>query len=114
MRKHWITALILLTLLSAFAQDSKWSSGTITSVIRHSPPNSDPSMTSYDVAVKVGPTVYVVLYTVPTSLNMAEYRTGADFMVMVEGDTLTFNDVQGVSHKTQILRKETAETQQKP
>ena len=52
---------------------SKWQVGTITAVQCHQVDNADPSVTSCEVSLKVGDTVYVVLY-----LNYAEIEHTAD------------------------------------
>jgi len=61
---------------------------------------SDP--TSYDVYVKVGKTVYVVLYTQPLGEIPAKYETGRELLVLVGKNTITYNDMLGRSLQVPI------------
>jgi hypothetical protein len=56
---------------------------------------SDP--TSYDVSVKVGDTIYVVLYTPPLGELPPKYERGHELLVLVGKNTITYNDVLGRS-----------------
>jgi hypothetical protein len=61
---------------------------------------SDPS--SYDVSVKVGETIYVVLYTEPLGDIPAKYARGHELLVLVGKNTITYNDMLGRSHQVPI------------
>ena len=61
----------------------------------------------YDVSVKVGNTLYVILYAPPPGTDITQYAAGRDLLVSIEGDTLTFNDVHGQKTQVPILRQET-------
>ena len=61
---------------------------------------SDP--TSYDVSVKVGDTIYVVLYTQPLGELPAKYATGHELLVLVGKNTITYNDMLGRSLQVPI------------
>ena len=61
---------------------------------------SDP--TSYDVSVKVGDTVYVVLYTQPLGELPPKYATGRELLVLIGKDTITYNDMLGRSLQVPI------------
>jgi|SRR5208337_2763214 len=61
---------------------------------------SDP--TSYDVSVKVGDTIYVVLYTQPLGELPAKYETGHELLVLVGKKTITYNDMLGRSLQVPI------------
>jgi len=61
----------------------------------------------YDVSVKVGNTLYVILYAPPPGADITQYAVGRDLLVSIEGDTLTFNDVHGQKTQVPILRRET-------
>jgi hypothetical protein len=111
MYKLLFAVLLFTVSWIGYAQNTsaaQWQSGTIISVTPHTPPSDDPALKTYDVAVRVGSTVYTVLYTAPASTNMAEYRVGANLLVMVEGDAITFKDLMGANHRVPILRRETA------
>src|SRR5580765_6565277 len=97
-------------LASSQASSSQWQSGTITAVTTHkaAPEERASDTVQYDVSIKVGNTVYVVLYTPPNGSNTVEYRQGFELLVLVGTDVLTFNkgDVSGTTTKVPILHKE--------
>ena len=96
--------LVCLTALPTFSQStSKWVVGTITDVRIHQTPNLDDFGTvSYDVSVKVGNTVYVVLYTPPLGEETVKYAGGRDLLVLVGKSTIRYNDMLGQSHDVPI------------
>ena len=110
-----LAALICSTSLSALAQapSSNYQRGTITAVTAHqnTSEESGRDIARYDVSVKVGNTLYVVLFTPPNGSNSVEYATGIDMLFLVGDDALTFNSM--VSGKTEmpILRRETTPAQ---
>lgn len=62
---------------------SKYQVGTITAVQAHRGASAaDPSMTSYEVSVRVGNTLYVVLYTPPQGGDAVQYVAGSDLLVL--------------------------------
>jgi hypothetical protein len=95
---------ILLTVYPAFGQStSKYQVGTITEVKVHQAAGSGVSDTaSYDVSVKVGNTVYVVLYTPPLGEETVKYAAGRDLLVLVGKNTITYNDILGRSFAVPI------------
>jgi hypothetical protein len=95
---------ILLTTFSAFCQStSKYQVGTITEVKVHQAAGSGVSdATSYDVSVKVGDTIYVVLYTPALGEETVKYAAGRDLLVLVGRNTITYNDILGRSHEVPI------------
>ena len=98
------TFLVCLTALPTFSQStSKWVVGTITDVRIHQTPNPDDFGTvSYDVSVKVGNTIYVVLYTPPPGEETVKYAGGRDLLVLVGKSTIRYNDMLGQSHDVPI------------
>jgi hypothetical protein len=96
--------LVCLTALPTFSQStSKWVVGTITDVRIHQTPDADDFGTvSYDVSVKVGNTVYVVLYTPPLEEETVKYAGGRDLLVLVGKSTIRYNDMLGQSHDVPI------------
>jgi hypothetical protein len=96
--------LVCLTTHQTFGQStSKWVVGTITDVRVHQTPNPDDFGTiSYDVSVKVGNTVYVVLYTPPLQEETVKYAGGRDLLVLVGKSTIRYNDMLGQSHDVPI------------
>jgi len=94
-----------LTALAAFPQSaSKWQVGTITDVkIHHTAEKVAASdATSYDVSVKVGDTIYVVLYTPPLREETVKYAAGRDLLVLVGKSTIRYNDMLGQSYDVPI------------
>jgi hypothetical protein len=95
---------ILLTTFPAFCQStSKYQVGTITEVKVHQAAGSGVSYTeSYDVSVKVGDTIYVVLYTPELGEETVKYAAGRDLLVLVGENTITYNDILGRSFAVPI------------
>jgi hypothetical protein len=104
MLKFMTIFLVCLTTLPTFSQStSKWVVGTITDVRIHQTPDPDDFGTvSYDVSVKVGNTVYVVLYTPPLEEETVKYVGGRDLLVLVGKSTIRYNDMLGQSHDVPI------------
>jgi hypothetical protein len=96
--------LIFLTMAPAFAQsNSKYQVGTIMEVKAHQTPGSGASdVASYDVSVKVGDTIYVVLYTPPLGEITIKYAAGRDLLVLVGKSKITYNDILGQSFDVPI------------
>jgi hypothetical protein len=115
MRKLTVFLLILLITLPVLCQapPDKYASGSITAVARHhEEANASTNTVRYDVSVKVGKTIYVVLYTPPYGSSIVEYRVGADVPVLVGDKTLKFPDVAGKTHEVPILSKSPAPAQE--
>lgn len=112
-----IHALCILALMSTITvvawpqADSSFQTGTIMAVKAHGDaPKSDTAANQYDVSVKVGTAIYVILYTSPPGVNTVEYREGMNIMVSVQGDKLKFNDLMGNTQTVPILSKTEAPT----
>jgi len=108
MRTMWLTLLVCILALSALPQTppSKWQSGTITAVTPHaSTPDDDTGNNQYDVSVRVGNTLYTALYTAPTGSYTVRYRAGLTLQVLVDKDTLTFNDLLGRESNIPVLAR---------
>jgi hypothetical protein len=93
----------LLTLAAVGQSTSKYQVAIITDVKSHQAAGdnaSDP--TRYDVSVKVGDTVYVVLYTQPLGEIPAKYEKGHELLVLVGKTTITYNDILGRSFQAPI------------
>ena len=105
MNRRVIVFCISLTMFSAFGQSpSKYQVGTIIEVKTHQTDEkvgaSDSA--SYDVSVKVGDTIYVVLYTPPLREETVKYATGRDLLVLVGKHTIRYNDILGQSFEVPI------------
>src|SRR6266852_5135275 len=96
--------LVFLTMFPAFGQSaSKYQVGTITEVKAHQAAGSSASdAASYDVSVKVGDTIYVVLYTPPLGEETVKYSAGRDLLVLVGKRTIRYNDILGQSFEVSI------------
>ena len=102
--------LIFLTTFPAFGQStSKYQVGTIIEVKAHQAAGSGASdAASYDVSVKVGDTIYVVLYTPPLGEETVKYAAGRDLLVLVGKNTITYNDILGRSFAVPIESQKSA------
>jgi hypothetical protein len=100
----------LLTVFPAFGQStSKYQVGTITEVKVHQTAGSGASdAVSYDVSVKVGDTIYVVLYTPPLGEETVKYSAGRDLLVLVGKHTIRYNDILGQSFEVPIESQQPA------
>jgi len=93
---------IFLTTFPAFCQStSKYQVGTITEVKVHQSAGASDAA-SYDVSVKVGDTIYLVLYTPALGEGTVKYAAGRDLLVLVGKNTITYNDILGRSFAVPI------------
>ena len=98
-----VIALCLLTFPALCQSTSKYQIGLITEVKpRQAAGDGASDPTSYDVTVKVGDTIYVVLYTQPMGEIPAKYETGRELLVLVGKKTITYNDMLGRSLQVPI------------
>ena len=106
---------ICLIALSAFGQSSeKYQLATITAVKPHQAQgDSGTEIVSYDVSVKVGDTIYQVLYTPPLGASTVKYAAGRNLLVLVGEKTIRYNDIVGQSMEVPIVsRKPSLEAKQ--
>jgi len=105
-------ALIFIPCLSirnSFGEKKAWQAGTITEVKSHSAESGDTGAAkNYDVSVKVGKKIYTVLYSLPNDRAEPEYYVGMATTVLIDGDNLKFNDLQGHTHSLHILSSKDA------
>jgi hypothetical protein len=103
-----IVFCISLTMFSALGQSaSKYQVGTITEVKTHQDAGGgDTDGASYDVSVKVGDTIYVVLYTPPLGEEIVKYAAGRELLVGKR--TITYNDLLGRSYEVPIESRKPA------
>jgi hypothetical protein len=95
---------ILLAAYPALCQSTpKYQVGTITEVRSHQPAEADASdAASYDVSVKVGNTIYTVLYKPALREDTVKYIAGRDLVVLVGEKTIQYTDILGQSHELPI------------
>lgn len=107
MRKAIALAVMCAAWLPIFAQSREsesWTVGTILDVQERPGAKAvEASAGTYDVSVKVGDTIYVVLYVAPAGREGLQYRVGRELPVLVRGKTLVFTDVRGDVKKVPIL-----------
>jgi hypothetical protein len=98
-----VVALCFVTLSALCQSTPRYQIATIIEVKPHQSaedPASDPI--SYDVSVKVGDTIYVVLYTTPLGEVPPKYVTGRQMLVLVGKSTIAYNDMLGRSLQVPI------------
>jgi len=96
---------VALAVFPAVGQSaSKYQLATITDVkihqIAEKVGTSDAA--SYDVSLKVGGMIYVVLYTPPLRETTVQYAAGRDVLVLVGKNTIRYNDLLGRSFEAPI------------
>lgn len=98
--------LVLIAMLSAFPQSSSstYQPGTIVGVTSHQNAPGETDVVRYDVALKVGNILYVVLYT-PSTGSAAQYAVGMDLLVLVENNSIRFSKL-GTTAEAPIVRNE--------
>jgi hypothetical protein len=98
-----VVSLCLLALAALGQSTSKYQVAIITEVKpRQAAGDGASDPTSYDVSVKVGDTIYVVLYTQPLGELPAKYEKGHELLVLVGKKTITYNDMLGRSLQVPI------------
>ena len=98
-----VIGLCLLTIPALCQPASKYQIGFITEVKPRQAAGGDASdATRYDVSVKVGDTIYVVLYTQPLGEIPGSYLKGHELLVLVGKNTITYNDILGRSLQVPI------------
>jgi hypothetical protein len=108
--KQLSLVLICVSALLALGQtpSAKYQPGTITAVTKHknAPGDGGEDVARYDVSVKIGNVLYVILYTPLNGANSVEYSPGIEMLFSVGNDTLTFNSKLSGTTEVPILRRE--------
>jgi|SRR5215469_3790781 len=103
-----VIALCLLT-FPALCQSSKWQIAIVTEVKPRPDAADDVSgPASYEISVKVGDTIYLVLYKQPLGEIPAKYETGRELLVLVGKDTISYNDILGETRQVPIESRRSA------
>src|SRR5882672_3050848 len=113
MGRRFCALLVCLVTLPAFCQAPSPNPqvATITAVTLH-PKNADNggrSTAQYDVSLKVGDVVYVVLFTPASGSTTVEYSVGMNVVVQVGSESIKFTKL-GRTSEVPILRRESAPT----
>ena len=108
--------ICLMTLPAVCQSASKYEVATITAVEPHQSTGDGATHdVSYEISVKVGGTIYVVLYTPPLGATDAvKYAAGRELLVLVGEKTMTYNDILGQSRDVTILRRKPAVQAKQP
>ena len=86
-----------------------YQTATVMKVKPHVPTDGkDSEAKSYDIYVRIGSTIYHVLYTPPAGTYIVQYKEGMDLPALVKEKTITFNDMLGDSHTLPILDRQKA------
>jgi hypothetical protein len=101
---------ICILACAAFGQAaSKYQVGTITEVKVHQSADDGVSeAASYEVSLRVGDTVYLLIYAPPLGMNTVKYSAGRDVLVLVGKDTITCNNLVGQSFEIPIVSRRSA------
>ena len=102
------TCLCTVFVFSQSTTKPKYQIATVLAVVPHASTGGDESGLTYDVSVRVGNTIYVVLYTPALGMQNAKYAAGAQVVVLVGEKTMTYNDISGSSIEVPILRRKTS------
>ena len=104
-----VVTLGLLSLAALGQSSSKYQIGMITEVkARQAAGDIASDLTSYNVSVKVGDTIYVVLYTPALGELPPKYATGRELLVLIGKNTITYNDMLGRSLQVPIESQKSA------
>lgn len=110
MLKQFSLILFCASALLALGQTPtpKYQRGTITAVKPHQNAANEPTsdVVRYDVSVKIGNIVYLVLYTPRNGANSVEYAAGIDMLFAVGENVLTFNSKLSGTTEAPILHRE--------
>ena len=104
-----LIALVCFATVRSSGEKKKWQAGTVLDVKAHQGESEAPDAAKqYDVSVKVGQKIYVALYAPEGNNPEPEFYVGMARTVLVEGNTLKFNDLQGRTHSLRILSSKDA------
>jgi len=103
MLRSLVGILTVFLLVPAFGQmKADYQLGAIMAVVARTNTSPENSVTSYDISVRVGSTLYVVLYTPPPGAGTPQHAAGRELLVKVGGKTIRFNDMLGESLEVPI------------
>jgi hypothetical protein len=102
--------ICLITFPALCESASNYQIATIIDVKPHPTSDHASDVVSYDVAVRVGNTIYVTLYTpnTPVDTNNVRYRAGLPVLVLIRKDTIAYNDLLGRSFEVPIISQKPA------
>jgi len=104
-----VICVCLVTLPALAQSEAAYQVATIVDVKTHqSAETGAANMGKYDVSLKVGETIYVVLYTPPYGIDTVKYKTGRNLLVQVGKSAITYNDLLGQSIEVPIISQKPA------
>ena len=113
MGRRFCALLVCLVTFPAFCQAPSPNPqvAAITAVTLHpkNAENGDPPMAQYDLSLKVGDAVYVVLFAPASGSTAVKYSVGMNVVVQVGSESIKFTKL-GQTHEVPILRRESAPT----
>ena len=113
MGRRFCALLVCLVTFPAFCQAPSPNPqvATITAVTLHpkNAQNGAPPMAQYDLSLKVGDAVYVVLFAPASGSTAVKYSVGMNVVVQVGSESIKFTKL-GQTHEVPILRRESAPT----
>jgi len=110
-----VICICLITLPAVCQSASKYEVATIMAVAPHQAAGDGAAHdVSYEVSLKVGGTIYVVLYTPPLGMDTVKYAAGRELLVLVGEKTITYNDILGQSQNAPILSRKPARQTKQP
>lgn len=111
-----VSVIFWLAALAAFSQSApNYQVGTITAVKPHQSAGatgSDP--VSYDVSLRVGDTVYQLIYTPPAGAASIKYAAGRNLLVLVGEKTVRYNNIAGESFEVPIVSRKSVSDASNP
>lgn len=109
--RGWLAVILMCVMIPcAFGQTppSDYQPGTIMTVTAHPTTGQQGTdVPKYDVAVRIGNTSYLVLFTPPNGSNSVKALVGSELLVLVGSNTLTFNSPLTGKTEVPILSRET-------
>lgn len=107
MHKCMVLILVISAALAAVCQSSSadYQVGTIMGVTLRPNAPGESDLARYDVTLKVGNNVYVVLYSPPEGRNTVQYAAGMDILVLVKDNSIQFSKL-GTTGEAPIERRE--------
>jgi hypothetical protein len=104
-----VICVCLVTLPALAQSEANYQVATIVDVKTHqNPENGVADAGRYDVFLKVGDMIYVVLYTPPFGIDTVKYKTGRSLLVLVGKSAVTYNDLLGQSWDVPIISQKPA------
>ena len=109
-----LCAVLCMMATKSFGEKKEWQAGTIVDVKAHgSGTQENQRLKKYDVSIKVGKKIYVVLYAPEKQLPEPDLYVGMARTVLIDGEVLKFNDIQGRTHPMRILSSKDSPTESK-